>query len=52
MMRMGESSSVSAHYLMLAIASNASVGGMSTLIATGTNVVFAALKRELFPNSP
>ena len=37
---------------MLAIASSASVGGMSTLIGTGTNVVFAAFIRELFPNSP
>lgn len=36
--------------LMLAIAYGASVGGMSTLI--GTNVAFAALIRELFPDSP
>ena len=38
--------------LMLAIAYSASVGGMSTLIGTGTNVAFAALMRELFPDSP
>jgi sodium-dependent dicarboxylate transporter 2/3/5 len=38
--------------LMLAIAYSASVGGMSTLIGTGTNVAFAALMRELFPASP
>ena len=38
--------------LMLAIAYSASVGGMSTLIGTGTNVAFAALIRELFPDSP
>ncbi len=49
---MGESSVVSAQYLVLVIASSASVGGMSNLIGTGTNVVFAALIRELFPNSP
>ena len=36
--------------LMLAIAYSASVGGMSTLI--GTNVAFAGLMRELFPDSP
>ena len=38
--------------LMLAIAYSASVGGMSTLIGTGTNVAFAGLMRELFPDSP
>jgi len=37
---------------MLAIAYSASVGGMSTLIGTGTNVAFAGLMRELFPHSP
>ena len=37
--------------LMLAIAYSASIGGMSTLIGTGTNVAFAGLMRELFPDS-
>lgn len=38
--------------LMLAIAYSASVGGMGTLIGTGTNVAFAGLMREFFPQSP
>ncbi len=38
--------------LMLSIAYSASVGGMGTLVGTGTNVAFAALMKEIFPAAP
>ena len=38
--------------LMLSIAYSASVGGMGTLVGTGTNVAFAALIKEIFPAAP
>lgn len=38
--------------LMLAVAYSASIGGIGTLIGTPPNLVFAAISKKLFPNSP
>ena len=38
--------------LMLAVAYSASIGGIGTLIGTPPNLIFAAISKKLFPNSP
>ena len=38
--------------LMLGIAYSASIGGIGTLIGTPPNIIFAALSKTLFPESP
>jgi len=38
--------------LMLGVAYSASIGGIGTLVGTPPNIIFAALSKTLFPNSP